>query len=451
MIEVRRISAVTADKLDDLSVLKTLQRSLLGKLYVRFLKPFPIFRALAIGVWPGILPVVFFLYGKYKFLRSKNFLQKNSFPLKKLSEYALDRHVIFPKQVFNISTPNFFPRKKNDISKFQNVCEFPEIYIACIENCTVTGASNFLSVNEGVICHDLFRCSHDYTSEELHGRFVINCKKSQITHKSYTIPTVVVDKGVVFTDAVSGNYVHFLTEVLPRMFAFSRVHPRSDAHLIIDFGLHPNLMEAIELVVGKNVDLIGLVAGETLLVKSLQVVSPCGYVPFQRRPKIISLKNHSDGIFSPHALSEMVDLIKGNISNIVEVKKNKKIFIKRNSAYRNISNAEEVERALVDQGFVVVEPEKLNFLEQVAVFSNAEVVVGATGAAFANLIFCKPETKIIILISDYKNMIYGYWQSMACAVGNKVAYVIGKSNDLFPQLHSDFQIDISDLLDAISD
>jgi capsular polysaccharide biosynthesis protein len=147
----------------------------------------------------------------------------------------------------------------------------------------------------------------------------------------------------------------------------------------------------------------------------------------------------------------MRDFIKSKISNRVLMVSSKKIYIKRNSHYRNVTNAEEVEEMLVAKGFVVVEPEKLSFIEQVELFSSAEVVVGATGASFANLIFCKPETKIIILISDYKNMIYGYWQNMASAVGNKVTYVIGASDEIFSHLHSNFQISIPDLLDAISD
>ena len=77
--------------------------------------------------------------------------------------------------------------------------------------------------------------------------------------------------------------------------------------------------------------------------------------------------------------------------------------------------------------------------------------MGATGAAFANLIFCKPETKVIILIVDFKDMIYGYWQNMANAVGNKVSYVLGESVDVTSQFHSDFRVNMQDLLDAITE
>ena len=417
----------------------------MGRIYQRYLKRYSLVRTFVNWIWTTFLPIGLLVYGRFKILQYK------SLSLKKLSEYLPDRRVVFPSQLVQTPLPDVFPKKKNIVLNPQTEFEFPEVYITTINNCTVTGASNFLNVDEGIICHDLFRCSHDYTSEELHGRFIINSRKSLITRTSKIKVEDEIYEGAVFTDAVSGNYAHFLTEVLPRIFIFSKEYPNTKISLIIDCDLHPNLMEALEMVVGENVDLIGLEMGEILLVKSLHIVSTCGYIPFQRRAKSKNLTDHSDGIFSPNVLCAMRDFIKSNISNAAGVVKHKKIFIKRNSDYRNANNAKDVEDMLIAEGFFVIEPEKFSFKEQINLFSNAEVLVGVTGAAFANLIFCKPETKIIILISDYKNMIYGYWQNMASAVGNKVTYVIGECDDISSQLHSNFQIDLPDLLDAISD
>ncbi|MDZ4142136.1 MAG: glycosyltransferase family 61 protein [Methylotenera sp.] len=441
MIKIRRIQPFQIKSQSGKGLLSFLQNSSLGKVYRRYLKRYSLVRIFVLWVWTRLLPIALLIYGKYKF---------GSTHLKKLSEYSLNRQVLFRSQLVQLRLPDVFPKNKGIGLNLQTEFEFPEIYVSTINNCIVTGSSNFLNVDEGVICHDLFRSSHDYTSEELHSRFIINSKKSLITRVSAIKAQGKIQEGAVFTDAVSGNYAHFLTEVLPRIFIFSRGYQNTKIPLIIDYGLHPNLMEALRAVVEKNVDLIGLEVGETLLVKSLQVVSVCGYIPFERRAKTENLTDHSDGIFSSNVLCAMRDFIKSNILNTAGVVKHKKIFIKRNSDYRNANNAKDIEDMLIAEGFFVVEPEKLSFKEQVNLFSNAEVLVGVTGAAFANLIFCKPETKIIILISDYKNMIYGYWQNMASAVGNKVTYVIGECADVSSQLHSNFQIDLPDLLDAIS-
>ena len=77
---------------------------------------------------------------------------------------------------------------------------------------------------------------------------------------------------------------------------------------------------------------------------------------------------------------------------------NKKIFIDRTdstSKHCQIQNESEVFNYLKNKGFSKYQLTKLSFFEKVYLFGNAEVVVGAHGAAFANLVFCKPKTKVI--------------------------------------------------------
>lgn len=433
---IRRIHALNGH----VSLFNLLSSSYLGKVYKRFLKPYPFVHGFVLWVWTTIIPFALFTYSKYKF---------GSLPLKKLSQYTNNRQVLVRAQLVKIGLPKIFPKRKIVLNP-QSEFEFPEIYIATIINTIITGASNFMKVDESIICHDLFRSDYDYTSEELHSRFLINSKKSCVTLLNKGEVAAVIENGVVFTDAVSGNYVHFLTEVLPKVFLYRKEHGCLNAPLIIDYGLHPNIMQALEMVVGNDIKLIGLETDAHLLVKSLQVVSPCGYIPFQRRLNTKHLTDHSDGLFSPTALGEMSQFIKKSVSQLVPTSIFRKIYIRRNSQIRNISNSEDVEAMLITQGFIVIEPEKLSFIEQVNIFSNSDIIVGATGAAFGNLIFCNAKTKIIILTSDYKNMIYGYWQNMAHAVGNNVTYVIGESVDVQSHLHSNFKINISDIKDAIA-
>lgn len=427
------------------TTLQLLQSTMLGKLYRRHFRRHPLVRAIVLWTWKRLSPVGLLVYSKIIF-------KFNHVPLIKLSQHSSDRRVIFLSQSVVTPKPDIFPKEKErNIPQPHSEYEFPAISITTIKNCAVTGASNFLDVDNHIICHDLFNFSHDYTSEELHGCFVINTKKLLITRLSSSGAKREIQHGVVFTDAISHNYAHFLTEVLPRIFLFSQEYPNNRASLIIDAALHPNLVGAIRLVVGEEVGLIALERGEQLLVNSLQVMSPCGYIPFERRPGSNALRDHSHGIFSPVALRSLRDYIKSKSPNLTQILKPKhsKLFIRRNSGYRNVSNAEEIEGMLVAKGFLVVEPEKLNFLEQFELFFTAKVVVGATGAALSNLIFCNSSAKIIILISDYKYMPYWYWQNMACASDNRVAYVLGECIDEFAHLHSNYKINPSDVLNAI--
>ena len=113
-------------------------------------------------------------------------------------------------------------------------------------------------------------------------------------------------------------------------------------------------------------------------------------------------------------------------------------------------NAQEIEDRLVACGFDVVEPEKLTFAGQVALFSSAAVVVGATGAAFANLVFCRPDCRVVILIAELEGTSYYYWQNIASACGGRVCYVLGQIEERrFRSIHSDFRVDPDDVLAAV--
>ena len=68
---------------------------------------------------------------------------------------------------------------------------------------------------------------------------------------------------------------------------------------------------------------------------------------------------------------------------------------------RFISNEEEVKKYLTKNNFVSVKLHELKFVDQVQLFYNAECVVGLHGGGFANIVFCKPKTKIIELKGIY--------------------------------------------------
>ena len=252
-----------------------------------------------------------------------------------------------------------------------------------------------------------------------------------------TVPVFEFERAACFTDACAHNYAHWMTEVLPRINLFCITDKSSEVPLIVNDGLHDNLMESLRAIAGNEREIVTLPMGSCVHVKQLAITSVAGYVPFERRSNWI--KNHSHGRFSRFALLALRQCLRGDIDYRFSATP-RKIFIKRNSEIRNIINSIDVEKALIALGFSVVEPEFLTFSQQVRLFSNADIVVGATGAAMANLIFCKPGTKIIIIISDYKFMPYWYWQNMACTVGNQVIYVLGECVESMANLHSDFKV-----------
>ena len=73
-----------------------------------------------------------------------------------------------------------------------------------------------------------------------------------------------------------------------------------------------------------------------------------------------------------------------------------KIYISRqNTDYRNVVNEDDLIKLLKSKGFRIIDPNQFNISEQISFFSNAEVVISPTGSNLANIIFCKPGTKIV--------------------------------------------------------
>ena len=63
-------------------------------------------------------------------------------------------------------------------------------------------------------------------------------------------------------------------------------------------------------------------------------------------------------------------------------------------------NRAEMIEALKPLGFTAIQPEKLSFDEQALTFAEAEMIVCEFGAAMANVMFCRPGTKIVEIIAE---------------------------------------------------
>lgn len=73
-----------------------------------------------------------------------------------------------------------------------------------------------------------------------------------------------------------------------------------------------------------------------------------------------------------------------------------KLYITRHAQWRNMTNNDEVEAYFVSIGFKVIEAHKLDFDAKIRLFQSATEIVGPYSSGFANLVFCRPGTKVLI-------------------------------------------------------
>ena len=380
-------------------------------------------------------------------------MRRREFQLVAMRDVPFERKIdadvsIFPEVKVDCAVPRVFPSElKSNISLAAESYIFPAVSVLNIADARISSLSNFVELKGEVVHHDLYRFTHDYTSEELHGRIKIYPQRKSIKKIDAASKVEVLDVAAVFTDSCAPNYAHWLTEVLPRIHAGVEAGLSESVPFVIDSGLHSNIFSSAKLLAEKH-RLIELQKESSLHVNNLYMVGSAGYIPFDRRPSLRD--DYSHGMFSSVALKSM----KAKLSSLLGpagAEYPKKIILRRNSGARAMKNEERLALLLQDMGFSAVYPEKLTFEQQYHLFSGAECVVGATGAAMANLIFCQPSCRVIICISSHKSHSFGYWVNMASAVDNNITYVMGPVVGPRNQgIHADFVIDVNDVVKAIN-
>jgi capsular polysaccharide biosynthesis protein len=128
----------------------------------------------------------------------------------------------------------------------------------------------------------------------------------------------------------------------------------------------------------------------------------------------------------------------------------KKVFILRTQTVgRRLLNQVAISKTLESYGFASVTLESLSFEEQIGVFANAEIVIGANGSGMFNIIFCKQGTKVIELFGDSSVNVCQWAASQSVSLN--YAYLVGlshKVNGMHPHA-CDYEINVSALMKLI--
>lgn len=328
--------------------------------------------------------------------------------------------------------------------------EFPAVQVIRMGPADVFGHSNFLQTPSGqLVHHELFRPATHKASEEDHQRLHIDPSDATAQIIGTPLKTAKLPAAAAFTDAVALNYAHWLTEVLPRIVLYTRHDCSKGVPLIVDEGLHPNIYESLSIAIGGDRVVYTLAKDRRTRVQVLDIVTPTGYVPYASREPRQS--GHSHGVFSAQALLAVRDAFQHLMARPVDAV-GKYIYVRRNAGLRKLINDQEISNVLSAAGFTIVSPEELSFSDQVRLFSQAEFVIGATGAALANLIFCPAGARVHVLMAQHEEMPYWYWQRLADCVGVDLSYGLGNICAATEKgFHADFMIDLDTIHDVLGD
>ena len=325
-------------------------------------------------------------------------------------------------------------------------CQFGDPYWAELASVAVIPGSCSL-IFQGTIVNDEINTVHSRDRNQIpkiHDHVYVSEKNIAIRYTPNLTP--ILAEGIHFFKEYEQNYFHFVCELLVKLPIIESIGISVEIPLLVSDDLDQRLYEAINLLKHKDRKILKLKRNNVYVVDRLIYVSDLSLImdAYGERPS----EKHT---FLPmKATSRMVRQVLDMTS--VSIKRPRKIYLTRNSSRGRILNEEQIIDILVKEGFEILEFSKLSFASQVQLFHEAEVIIGATGAAFTNMLWCRADTQIYIMYSDHELNNMTFWDRIAEISRLKVKYIIGKraySVVGLYAMHDDFSVNPDALMEAI--
>jgi capsular polysaccharide biosynthesis protein len=220
-----------------------------------------------------------------------------------------------------------------------------------------------------------------------------------------------LNEAVFVCNEHSLNYFHWLNDMLPKLEYVSNFLSN---HIVILPEYFKTKEYVSQTLLSFKLKIHFIKDNEIILVK-----------------KIIDLDNlNGSGAQNPEFLMPAINKIKALYSeNSVLKKTNSKIFItRRNEENRRTLPLNEIEIYLAKKGYLIVEAEKLNFREQIKLFSQCTHLIAVHGAGLTNMLFMPKAQNILEIKSrgDYKNYCYYF---MSNVMEHNYFYFLGQNTN----------------------
>ncbi len=326
---------------------------------------------------------------------------------------------------------------------------YPELYYGVLKNVTFTAITNYITAPEKYVINQ------DFFAENI----------DRLNHKSESEYIPFKDKNCMIVDAAkqevqtfkgaiticlpfTNNYYHWLIEVIPKFQFINNLPSEFDDYPLLVNGRVkkvPQLLDVLKIYQTKQREVVYLDAGTNVKADNLVVIDALSWILLDLRHGEKNLL--TDSVIHPLAISFLRSILP--INNKYS-KWGEKVYLSRKNQALRKFNEQEVIDVLEQRGFDVIFPEQLSFLEQVALFNAAKFIVGATGAALTNLVYCKPNTKAICLISTNWNL--GYFSNIAHQVGVDLKYIVSnydKDEGANIRIGEKFVVNIPSLINVV--
>jgi capsular polysaccharide biosynthesis protein len=243
-------------------------------------------------------------------------------------------------------------------------------------------------------------------------------------------PERVIEEPILYTTRYGVlNYGHCLTDIVPRIVWALRADPTLKAALHPEFV--PMARWAMWALGIDNERLVTLDERPTLLKQGLYV-SPCSLHPLVHLPAALRLLR--DGLLP------LTDYAK-------ELQFPRHIHVSRDDARsRHFYNHRDVVQALHGRGYEDVTTGRLTLVEQVALFAQAESIVGIAGASMTNILFAREGTPVRLMAPSTMPALY-YWDiADQLGLDYGIAYFETDDEDMAQGIHASFSAPVPQVL-----
>lgn len=378
-----------------------------------------------------------------------NPLRTTQFHLSSLKKYVENNGRLLCDRVATERYLASLEHESTEDFKWRNSSAYPAAYIAELNNMAFISRTSFLLTKNGELLSDDFAEGKEKYGVRSKLWDMEVDQDNLITKMTENVfDKKIFESGIYLMIEHDRNYFHWLVEVLPSLYLYEKMCTERNIPLLITDELHQNLYDVLNLVKDEKRPVIKVKPQTTYRIKRL--ITP---------PSVTRIFNVYDHPHNMDTVYVPVNLIKSMIKDIksklkIEHKEQQdKLYIRRSSTYRHLTNQDEIESALTSNGFKVIDPGVMSVEEQIEAFSNAEIIIGASGAAFANMMWCRPGTKVIIFYSHIRGKMYPYWDALARIANLDLHLLYGerafKITGFF-EAHDDYRVDVNDLIQLIS-
>ncbi|MDX2479905.1 MAG: glycosyltransferase family 61 protein [Desulfuromusa sp.] len=259
-----------------------------------------------------------------------------------------------------------------------------------------------------------------------------------------------IDRGFFLGGNGSFNYFHWIVEIIAKSEFFFQLPECFRKYPILvseDCSTVQSFKETLAVFFG-DTEVVVLKNNLSYVVDSLIYINSPNSLPFNL--KTGSRFNCSYAVIDRASIGFLRETgLKDLLSSASSDNYPMKIFLARKNMRRNY-NQEEIFDHLKALGFEKVFFEDLSFMEQVKTAHHAQYIVGPTGAAWTNLIFCQKGAKALCWMAQEFDS-FSVYSTIAHAVGVDLRYLtyeagVYSTSDLYSK---DYIIDPSTILQGL--